>query len=75
MRTAKNSAPMRDRGLRVCGGDERSQHKNGVTEFAADGSLLVTDRGIRILQSAFEIEEKKHLAGVQQVFQKIIRPF
>jgi hypothetical protein len=50
-------------------------HKNGVTEFAADGSLPVTDRGLRILQSAFEIEEKKHLAGVQQVFQKIIRPF
>jgi len=65
---------MRDRGLRVCGGDGRSHRKNGVTEFAADGSLLVTDRSLRILQSTFEIEEKKHLAGVQQVFQKIIRP-
>jgi len=51
------------------------QHKNGVTEFTADGSLQVTDGGLGILQSAFEIEEKKHLAGVQQVFQKIIRPF
>jgi len=34
------------------------QHKNGVTEFTADGSLQVTDGGLGILQSAFEIEEK-----------------
>jgi hypothetical protein len=51
------------------------QHKNGVTEFAADGALPVTDGDLGILQSALEIEEKKHLTGVQQVFQKIIRPF
>jgi hypothetical protein len=33
-------------------------HKNGVTEFAADGSLLVTDRGLKFCKALSRLKEK-----------------